>query len=185
MWAHITFLKRVKIRQRSRSGNMEHAFPVACHLCAAALKDRIKRKERLGRRGGNSRNVLVSSLVPVTRLETHASWLARALWQSDSDKRGNVRWLEQPKWLSQRRDRLLACLSGCSTDVCVCVYYHRKRDLSEPGLFVSPLAALSCWEFVWLHNCGKFFVCGEQKRSNGVEIRRSQCVATKDIHLCP
>lgn len=159
MWAHITFLKRVKIRQRSRSGNMQHAFPVACHLCAAALKDRIKRKERWGRRGGSSRNVLVSSLVPVTGLKTHASWLARALWQSDSDKRGNVRWLEQPKWPLQRRDRLPACLSGCSTDVCV--YYHGKRDLSELGLFVSTLAALSCWEFVWLHNCGKFFVCGE------------------------
>lgn len=54
---------------------MQHA---ARHLCATVLQDGVQK--RGGRRGGGSRDILVSSLVPVNSLTTQ---LRSSLWQSD------------------------------------------------------------------------------------------------------
>lgn len=59
-----------------QSSNMQPASAVARHICATLLQDEVQKTKK--RRGGGSRDILMSSLVPINSLTTHASCSAQA-----------------------------------------------------------------------------------------------------------
>lgn len=61
-----------------QSDNMQHAFPLACHLCATVLQEEVQEKEQEKKGGEGSRDILTSSLVPINSLTTHASCSSQA-----------------------------------------------------------------------------------------------------------
>lgn len=94
-----------------QSDNMQHAFPVARHLCATVLQDEVqirrKKKKREKRRRGGSRDILTSSLVPINSLTTHASCSAQACGKVTQTKEAlsKRKWSDQCKQYSYRTDR--------------------------------------------------------------------------------
>lgn len=101
---------------------MRHAFPVACHLCAAVLKDKVQKKTKTKTRRGGSRDIPVSSLVPINSLTTHASCSAQACGKVTQTKAAlfDMKRPAQPTKPSHRQEKLfglMACFSASSMDL--------------------------------------------------------------------
>lgn len=125
------FSERVKNLTALRSENMQHAFPVARHLCATALQDEVLRR-------GGSRDILMSFLVPINSLTTHASCSGQACGKvTHKEKKKHFQkgnWNDQRRQHSSCTDRSKTLTVFLNAQVCMAEYGFKPALKKGKGI---------------------------------------------------